>query len=125
MASIKLYLFVAIGGASGAMLRFFIAQQLSVIVGRGFPWATMLVNVLGSFAIGVLYSMVQSESVVAPWRIGVTVGLLGAFTTFSTFSLDTVLLIEQGALLKAVFNVLGNVLICLIAAWAGLSLFAK
>lgn len=123
MATFKLYLFVAIGGASGAMMRFFIAQQMSVWFGRGFPLATLLVNVVGSFAIGALYSMVQTEAVVAPWRIGITVGFLGALTTFSTFSIDTVLLIEQGALLKAFVNVLTNVAVCLLAAWTGLTLF--
>lgn len=123
MATFKLYLFVAIGGASGAMMRFFIAQQMSVWFGRGFPLATLLVNVVGSFAIGALYSMVQTEAVVAPWRIGITVGFLGALTTFSTFSIDTVLLIQQGALVKAFINVLMNVVVCLLAAWAGLTLF--
>lgn len=123
MATFKLYLFVAIGGAGGAMMRFFIAQQISLWFGRGFPIATLLVNVVGSFVIGALYSLVQTEAVVAPWRIGITVGFLGALTTFSTFSLDTVLLIQQGALVKAFFNVLSNVAVCLLAAWAGLSFF--
>lgn len=122
MATFKLYLFVAIGGAGGAMMRFFIAQQMSLWFGRGFPIATLLVNVAGSFVIGALYSLVQTEAVVAPWRIGLTVGFLGALTTFSTFSLDTVLLIEQGAVFKAFINVLSNVGVCLLAAWAGLSL---
>ena len=123
MATFKLYLFVAIGGAGGAMMRFFIAQQISLWFGRGFPLATLLVNVAGSFVIGALYSLVQTEAVVAPWRIGITVGFLGALTTFSTFSLDTVLLIQQGAMLKAIVNVFSNVVVCLLAAWAGLSFF--
>jgi len=114
---------VALGGAVGALSRFVIAEQVIKLMGRGFPFATLLVNVLGSFAIGALYAAIQHEAVVSVWRTGLTVGFLGALTTFSTFSLDTILLLQQGDWLKAGLNLVLNVVVCLAAAWLGLSIF--
>jgi CrcB protein len=117
------YLAVAIGGAIGACLRFALAEAFVVWLGRGFPYATLAVNVLGSFILGLMYSLIVSGHMAAtPWRVFIGVGILGAFTTFSTFSLDTVLLLQQQAWFKAMLNILLNVVLCLTLAWCGLKL---
>ncbi|MDR6982980.1 CrcB protein [Rheinheimera pacifica] len=117
------YLAVAIGGAVGACLRFGVNELAMNVLGKSFPFGTLLVNILGSFVLGWLYALFSSGVLaVSPWRALIAIGLIGAFTTFSTFSLDTVLLLEQGDWLKAIANVLLNVLLCLTLAWLGLKL---
>lgn len=127
--NLTLYAFVAIGGASGASLRFFISQLILNWLGKGFPFATLVVNILGSLIMGTLYSLIDQGFVeVHVYRTLIGIGFLGAFTTFSTFSLDTVLLIQQGDLLKAIVNILLNVTLCIIAVSLGMfmvSLFNK
>lgn len=117
------YLAVAIGGATGAVLRYLCNELTLNVLGKSFPFGTLLVNILGSFVLGLLYGLFSSGYLTtSPWRALVAVGLIGAFTTFSTFSLDTVLLLQQGAVFKAMLNVLLNVLLCLTLAWFGLKL---
>ncbi|MCS4309130.1 CrcB protein [Rheinheimera pacifica] len=117
------YLAVAVGGAVGACLRFGINELMVNVLGKSFPFGTLLVNILGSFVLGWLFALFSSGVLaVSPWRALIAIGLIGAFTTFSTFSLDTVLLIQQGDWLKAIANVLLNVLLCLTLAWLGLKL---
>nr|WP_275692830.1 fluoride efflux transporter CrcB [Rheinheimera hassiensis] len=117
------YLAVAVGGAVGACLRFGINELAMNVLGKSFPFGTLLVNILGSFVLGWLYALFSSGVLaVSPWRALIAIGLIGAFTTFSTFSLDSVLLIQQGDWLKAIANVLLNVLLCLTLAWLGLKL---
>jgi CrcB protein len=117
------YLAIAIGGAIGACLRFAISEWMLHLFGRAFPFGTLLVNILGSFVIGLLYGLLLTEQIAPnPWRIFVGIGVLGAFTTFSTFSMDTVLLLQQGDWPKAVVNVVLNVVLCLTLAWLGLKL---
>ena len=117
------YLAVAIGGAIGACLRYGVNELVMNVLGKSFPFGTLLVNILGSFVLGWLYALFSSGVLaVSPWRALVAIGLIGAFTTFSTFSLDTVLLLEQGDWLKAIANVFLNVLLCLTLAWLGLKL---
>ena len=117
------YLAIAIGGAIGACLRFAISEWMLHLFGRAFPFGTLLVNILGSFVIGLLYGLLITEQIAPnPWRIFVGIGVLGAFTTFSTFSMDTVLLLLQGDWPKAVVNVVLNVVLCLTLAWLGLKL---
>ena len=117
------YLAIAIGGALGACLRFACNEWMLHLFGRAFPFGTLLVNILGSFVIGLLYGLLITEQIAPnPWRIFIGIGVLGAFTTFSTFSMDTVLLLQQGDWLKAIANVVLNLVLCLTLAWLGLKL---
>ncbi len=122
MSGIKLYFFVAIGGAIGASLRYFLFETTMTLLGRGFPYATLLVNVIGSFAMGALYASIQHEYIITPWRMFLGMGFLGALTTFSTFSLDTLLLMQQGDWFKAALNIILNVFVCILVAWVGMQL---
>ncbi|MDP7592335.1 MAG: fluoride efflux transporter CrcB [Litorilituus sp.] len=118
-----LYLFVALGGAFGASLRFYISQLVLNWLGKGFPFATLMVNITGSFVMGVLYQLIEHEMLnIHVHRTLIGIGFLGAFTTFSTFSLDTLLLLQQGDVLKAGINILLNVSLCIAAAGLGLYL---
>lgn len=112
---------IAAGGSIGAVLRYLASSGVHIWLGRGFPYGTLFVNVLGSFIMGLLYELfLQRISVSDEIRALLLVGVLGAFTTFSTFSMETISLIEQGDLSKAVLNVLLSVILCLSAAWFGL-----
>ena len=112
---------IAAGGSIGAVLRYVASSGVHLWLGRVFPYGTLLVNVLGSFIMGLLYELfLQRISVSDEVRALLLVGILGAFTTFSTFSMETISLIEQGDLSKAVLNVLLSVILCLSAAWFGL-----
>ena len=112
---------IALGGASGALLRYWTSSGVYVLMGRDFPYGTLAVNVLGSLLMGFLTIMMLERMSVGPeMRGALLIGLLGAFTTFSTFSMETLFLIEQGDLLKAFLNVLLSVVVCIAAAWFGL-----
>lgn len=121
--SLGLYMVIALGGAMGACLRYFISQMALQWFGKGFPFGTLAVNILGSCLLGIVYGLIESEYVAGhPWRTFLSIGFIGALTTFSTFSLDTLLLLQQGAWLKAGLNILLNLFACLLAAWLGIKL---
>ncbi len=112
---------VAAGGALGALLRYGVSLGVHGLLGRGFPYGTLTVNVSGSLAMGVLYVLLLERSALGPeWRLALLVGLLGAFTTFSSFALETLVLVEEGAHFRALANVVASVVTCLVACWAGL-----
>ncbi len=113
---------VALGGACGAVVRFLVASGIYQWLGRGFPYGTLVVNVLGSFLIGLLTEslILQRVALTLDYRAAILVGFIGAFTTFSTFSLETFYLIEQGNLTRAGMNILVSVSVCLLAVWLGL-----
>lgn len=113
---------IALGGACGAVLRFLVSSGVYQWLGRGFPYGTLTVNILGSFLIGLLTEVLvlQRIAITMEYRSAILVGLFGSFTTFSTFSLETLFLIEQGNLLKAGLNILISVCACVFAVWIGL-----
>lgn len=114
---------IAVGGALGAMARFGVSHGVHSLLGRGFPYGTLTVNVMGSFCIGILFVLLTERLELGPqWRAFLMVGFLGAFTTFSTFSLETVELLQAGAAIKAFVSVISNVILCIVAAWLGLLL---
>ncbi len=114
---------IAAGGAAGAVLRFWMSNGVYALLGRGFPYGTLAVNVLGSLLMGYLYIvMIERMGVSAEWRAFALVGLLGAFTTFSTFSIETLNLLEQADYAKAVFNMVLSVLACIGATFVGVLL---
>ena len=113
---------VAIGGALGAMARYGVSTLLFDASTQRFPYATLSVNVLGSFLIGILFVLIVEKGLLPPeMRSILMVGFLGAFTTFSTFSLDALGLWQNGHLLLALVYALGTVVLCLaaisIAVW--------
>jgi len=109
---------IAAGGAVGALLRFWFSSGAHYLMGKGFPYGTLLVNVVGSFIIGAVYVfMVERGELSEDWRAFLVIGLLGAFTTFSTFSFETINLIETGEMLKAGLNVLISIGLCFGACW--------
>ena len=115
------WLAIAAGGAVGAVGRFWISSWVNAGLGKSFPYGTLVVNVLGSLVMGILFVLLVEKVTTDPiWRSLLMVGLLGAFTTFSTFSLETLQLLESGALLRAGLNMLVSVVICVLAAWAGM-----
>ena len=118
----KTTLMVGIGSALGGMARYGCALLLGRLFGEAFPWGTLFVNVTGSFVIGFFFTLTAAGGrwLVHPdWRIFVTVGICGGYTTFSSFSLQTLALIRDGQWLLVAGNVLGSVLLCLLAVWLG------
>ncbi len=112
---------IAAGGAVGAVFRFWVSSGVYQLLGRGFPYGTLAVNVIGSLAMGFLYVLfVERLSASPELRGALLIGFLGAFTTFSTFSIETLNLIEQADLLKAGLNMLLSVSACIVACWFGL-----
>ena len=116
-------LYIAAGGSIGAVMRYLVSTGVHAILGRSFPYGTLTVNVLGSFLMGFLFVFMLERSSLGPeWRALVLIGFLGAFTTFSTFSIETLNLIENGAMVRAMANILVSVTTCILATWLGLIL---
>lgn len=116
----KALLYVAMGGALGAVMRYGISSGIYSWFGRSFPYGTLVVNVIGSFAIGIFsILLIEKFNVSQELRLALVVGVLGALTTFSTFSWDTLDLMQQGLMQKAMLNILMNVVMCIAAAWLG------
>lgn len=114
---------IAAGGAVGSVLRYWLSTWVYALAGRGFPYGTLVVNVLGCFAVGVLFVvLLERLSDDTVLRAGLLIGLIGGFTTFSTFSLETFNLIEEGEWLKALLNMAGSVVLGLGATWIGVLL---
>ncbi|MCX4192237.1 fluoride efflux transporter CrcB [Methylophaga sp. OBS1] len=114
---------IAVGGAVGAVLRFVVSTSVHRLMGRDFPYGTLTVNVLGSLLMGFLFIMLVERQISSiELRSGILFGVLGAFTTFSSFSLETLALMESGDWAKAVLNVFLSVSCCLLATWVGLGI---
>ena len=121
------YLWIAIGGALGSVGRFWLSGLVAGRVGETFPWGTIIVNVTGCFAIGVIGALASPEGRLnSPTRQFITqflmIGVCGGYTTFSSFSLQTLNLLRDGEWLHAGGNVLLSVLLCMIAVWLGFML---
>ena len=115
------YIAIAFGGAFGAVSRFWLHSAVQRFNGSSFPLGTFAVNILGSFLIGVfLVVLAEKAQLSEPWRPLIAVGFLGALTTFSTFSLDALLLFEQGNYNTALFYIVSSVALCLFASFAGM-----
>lgn len=113
------WLAVAIGGALGAMARYGVMTYIAPVLGTRFPLGTLCINISGSFLIGVCYVVLDEKLAVSPeWRLLTMTGFLGAFTTFSTFSLDALALWENGLPMTAAIYVLATVIGCLLAVTA-------
>ena len=114
---------IAVGGAFGSVLRYVLSTWVHTLVGRGFPYGTLAVNVLGCLAMGILFVLlVERMGESAVWRAGLLIGVLGGFTTFSTFSIETFNLVEQGAMAKAAANMAASLVLCVGATWLGVIL---
>ena len=114
---------IAIAGALGALSRWGVSSLVNRHLGERLAWGTLTVNVVGSLVLGVMMQVgMSSETFPRALRVALTVGFLGAFTTFSTFSYETYRYVENGAWGTALVNVLANLIPGLIAAWAGLAL---
>jgi len=111
---------IGVGGALGSMARFGLSTWVYALFGRNFPYGTFTVNVLGCLAMGFLFVLFTDrlgDSTVL--RAGVLIGVLGGFTTFSSFSIETFNLIDQGEVAKAVLYVIGSFFLCVTSTWLG------
>jgi CrcB protein len=116
------YLWIALGSALGGVARYAWSSAIANWIGQGFPWGTLVVNVSGSFVIGFFATLTGPDGrVLAPpdMRQFVMVGLCGGYTTFSSFSLQTLTLVQDGEMARAGLNIGGSVLLCLSAVWIG------
>jgi len=123
--NIALLLSIGLGGFIGAILRFSISSWVGKLVTTTLPFGTLSVNILGSLLIGFLFLYFQHINLSVNQKSFLITGLLGALTTFSTFSLDTVLLLQQEYYLKAIVNVLLNVVFSLTATLLGIYIFRR
>lgn len=118
---VMIAVWIAGGSALGGLLRYWATGLAARVAGDGFPWGTLLVNATGSFLIGLLAAVAADDrlAVGAETRQFLMIGVLGGFTTFSSFSLDTLALFQEGEWIRAGANVLGSVLLCLAGVWLG------
>jgi CrcB protein len=117
-----MYVWIAIGGAIGSMARYWCSGMVARLIGETFPFGTLFVNIVGSFVIGFVATVTGPDGrmfVGAAGRQFVMTGILGGYTTFSSFSLQTLNLINDGEWLAAGANVTVSVAMCLLSVWAG------
>jgi fluoride exporter len=122
MGTATTWLAVALGGALGSLARFWLAAAMTMLTGPRFPWGTLLINILGSFVIGVVAAVTLTPARVAmhpDLRVFLMVGVCGGFTTFSAFSLQTLELLQSGDAWPAAGYIAGSVVLCLAAVWGG------
>jgi CrcB protein len=113
---------VAVGGAMGSVARFWLASAMTVLTGPRFPWGTLLINVVGSFVIGLVAGMTLTPGRVGMHpdiRIFLMTGVCGGFTTFSAFSLQTLELLQNGDVVPAFGYAIGSVVLCVIGTYCG------
>lgn len=116
-------LLIALGGALGSVMRYGVSRLTQPLGGGDFPAGTLTVNLTGAFGVGLLVTyLLERSTISAELRVAATVGLLGVYTTFSTFALETVELIDAGEWFYAAANILGSVVVALFAVWLGQTL---
>ena len=120
----RVTILIAILGAIGAVSRWKISEYCTRLGPENFPFGTFTVNIIGSFLLGILMSMSVNETVPETWRVPIAVGFLGSFTTFSTFSVETINLLQQGNGRMALLNLGSQLGIGLMAAAVGLTIGA-
>lgn len=114
------YLFVGVGGMIGSICRYGLSGLLYRTLGDRFPYGTLAVNIVGCFAIGLLMTLFEERWLVPPnLRLFLTIGILGGFTTFSTFSYETVEMLKGGNFFLASLNIVGTFFCCLCSSWGG------
>ncbi len=114
------FLWISLGGAIGTGLRYLVSGWAAAIWGAGFPYGTLAVNVAGSFVLGALMQLGLTTELLSPTlRVTLTIGLIGGFTTYSTFNYETLEYLRRSATVLAVANVVATLLGCLDAGWAG------
>ncbi|PSM53286.1 putative fluoride ion transporter [Campylobacter blaseri] len=119
--SFKILLFVGFGGFFGAILRFVISQISLKILPMGF--ATLMVNILGSFLMGLILSYSSKISISVEFKMLITAGFLGALTTFSTFAYENIVFLEQGKIATFFLNIATNVCLSILACYVGVLIF--
>lgn len=113
--------FIAVFGALGCLFRYFLSGWVYGLLGRGFPYGTYAVNVVGAFLIGFIMELgLRSTVIPAALRTGLAIGFLGGLTTFSSFSYETLKLLEEGEVFYAGVNVLASVATCVFLTWVGI-----
>ncbi|MGB2078922.1 MAG: fluoride efflux transporter CrcB [Vibrio sp.] len=117
---------IGLGGAFGACSRYLISELMVLWFGRGFPYGTLTVNIVGSLIMGLLMASIEAGLIASqPWRQIIGLGFLGALTTFSTFSMDNVTMLQQGAFLKMGLYTLLNVVLSISFCWIGFQIIAR
>jgi CrcB protein len=112
----NVFLAIGLGGGFGALLRHYLNGAVTAWLGTGFPYGIMVINILGSLLMGLMIGLFAHVGEIPPhWKVFLTTGVLGGFTTFSTFSLDSALLLERGDYGMAAFYIVGSVIISLAA----------
>ena len=111
---------IAVFCAGGGLARYYLSGWVYNQMGRGFPYGTLVVNIIGAFFIGVIMELSMRSTMLSDTlRVGLTVGFMGGLTTFSTFSYETFRLLEDGQFLVAFANMLASVAVCLFFTWLG------
>ncbi|EDO7153572.1 fluoride efflux transporter CrcB [Campylobacter coli] len=116
-------LVVGLGGFIGAVLRMLSINLINKILPHSISFGTLFVNVLGSFMMGLLFSYTHHKGLSPALKSFISAGFLGAFTTFSTFSYENLLLLQSGNYFNFSLNILLNIILCLIAVWLGFIIF--
>jgi CrcB protein len=116
----KEILWVGLGGFAGANARYLLGIWVATRFGTTFPYGTFIINVTGSFILGIIMGLLDAHVLAPAVRLSLAIGFVGAYTTFSTFTYETLRLAESGSLLLAAANVVGSVVVALLATTAGL-----
>lgn len=120
---LRAYLWVSLGGVFGACARYALSRFSAKILGAGFPWGTLFINISGSFLLGLFLVYSTERAFVDPrWRLLIAIGFCGAYTTFSSYAFESIVYFQQGNWLLFGSNVLANNLLCLAAVLGGAAL---